>query len=63
MKVELMEDQVKQALTEIIDPETGLSIMRMDLIHNLSVTEDGGEPRVSSILTRVSHGGTHWPIR
>lgn len=41
MKVVLMEDQIKQALAEIIDPETGLSIMRMDLIHNLRVTEDG----------------------
>ena len=41
MKVVLMEDQIKQALAEIIDPETGLSIMRMDLIRNLSVTEEG----------------------
>jgi metal-sulfur cluster biosynthetic enzyme len=37
----LMEDQIKQALSEIIDPETGLNIVRMDLIHNLKVTEDG----------------------
>jgi metal-sulfur cluster biosynthetic enzyme len=36
-----MEDQVKRALSEVIDPETGLNIMRMDLIHNLRVTEDG----------------------
>jgi metal-sulfur cluster biosynthetic enzyme len=36
-----MEDEVRQALSEIIDPETGLNIVRMDLIHNLRVTEDG----------------------
>jgi metal-sulfur cluster biosynthetic enzyme len=36
-----MEDRVKRALSEVIDPETGLNIMRMDLIHNLRVTEDG----------------------
>ena len=36
-----MEDQVRQALSEVIDPETGLNIMRMDLIHDLRVTEDG----------------------
>jgi metal-sulfur cluster biosynthetic enzyme len=36
-----MEDQVKRALSEVIDPETGLNIMRMDLIHDLRVTEDG----------------------
>ena len=41
MKVEHMEDQVKRALSEVIDPETGLNIMRMDLIHNLTVSEDG----------------------
>ena len=36
-----MEDQVRRALSEVIDPETGLNIMRMDLIHDLRVTEDG----------------------
>jgi len=41
MKAAHMEDQVKRALSEVIDPETGLNIMRMDLIHNLRVTEDG----------------------
>jgi metal-sulfur cluster biosynthetic enzyme len=41
VKVERMEDQIRRALSEVIDPETGLSIMRMDLIHNLTVTEDG----------------------
>jgi metal-sulfur cluster biosynthetic enzyme len=41
MKVAHMEDQIKQALSEVIDPETGLNIMRMDLIHKLTVTEDG----------------------
>jgi metal-sulfur cluster biosynthetic enzyme len=41
IKVAHMEDQVKRALSEVIDPETGLNIMRMDLIHDLRVTEDG----------------------
>ena len=36
-----MEDQIKRALSEVIDPETGLNIMRMDLIHDLRVTEEG----------------------
>ena len=41
MKVAHMEDQIKRALSDVIDPETGLNIMRMDLIHDLKVTEDG----------------------
>lgn len=36
-----MEDQVKRALSEVMDPETGLNIMRMDLIHDLRVTDEG----------------------
>jgi metal-sulfur cluster biosynthetic enzyme len=36
-----MEDQIKRALSEVIDPETGLNIMRMDLIHDVRVTEQG----------------------
>jgi metal-sulfur cluster biosynthetic enzyme len=41
MKGVHMEDQVRRALSEVMDPETGLDIMRMDLIHDLRVTEDG----------------------
>jgi metal-sulfur cluster biosynthetic enzyme len=41
MKVVRMQDQVKRALSEVIDPETGLNIMRMDLIHDLKVTDEG----------------------
>ncbi len=33
--------KVNEALTEIIDPETGLNIMRMDLIHDLSLDTQG----------------------
>lgn len=33
--------KVKEALAQVIDPETGLNIMRMDLIHDLSVDEHG----------------------
>jgi len=36
-----LEEEVRQALQKVIDPETGLSIMRMDLIHDLAVTPDG----------------------
>ncbi|HTY22035.1 MAG TPA: iron-sulfur cluster assembly protein [Desulfomonilaceae bacterium] len=41
MEAENMESRVRHALSEIVDPETGLNIMRMDLIHDLTVTEDG----------------------
>ncbi len=33
--------QVKDALTRVIDPETGLSVDRMDLIHDLVVDPQG----------------------
>ncbi len=36
-----LEKKIREALSEIIDPETGLDIMRMDLIHQLSVEQDG----------------------
>jgi metal-sulfur cluster biosynthetic enzyme len=36
-----LEEDVKLALTKVTDPETGLSIMRMDLIHDLTVSPDG----------------------
>ncbi|MBI5252057.1 MAG: iron-sulfur cluster assembly protein [Desulfomonile tiedjei] len=36
-----IETEVALALGEIIDPETGLSIMRMDLIHDLAVERGG----------------------
>ncbi len=36
-----LETEVMRALTEVIDPETGLSIIRMDLIHDTEVTTDG----------------------
>ena len=41
MELKDFETEVKQALTEVIDPETGLNIMRMDLIHDLAVATDG----------------------
>jgi len=40
MNVDTMQ-KVTEALAQVIDPETGLNIMRMDLIHNLSVDEKG----------------------
>lgn len=39
--MENIESEVRQALAEVIDPETGLSIMRMDLIHNIEATPEG----------------------
>ena len=41
MELKGFETEVMRALTEVIDPETGLNIMRMDLIHDLAVATDG----------------------
>lgn len=41
VETESIETLARHALAEIIDPETGLSIMRMDLIHDIEVTADG----------------------
>jgi metal-sulfur cluster biosynthetic enzyme len=40
-EMETIETQVRRALGEVIDPETGLSIMRMDLIHDMAFTAEG----------------------
>jgi len=39
--------EIEQVLYNVIDPETGLSIMRMDLIHQLQVSDMG---RVSLVF-------------
>ncbi len=44
-------NEIEHALSEIIDPETGLSLTRMDVIHDLEVTEDG---RVSLVFRPAS---------
>jgi metal-sulfur cluster biosynthetic enzyme len=36
-----IEDMVKQRLRMVIDPETGLDLVEMDLVRNLSTSEDG----------------------
>jgi metal-sulfur cluster biosynthetic enzyme len=36
-----LEEEVDQALRKVMDPETGLSITRMELIHKLKVTPAG----------------------
>lgn len=41
MELKSLETDVMRALTEVIDPETGLNIIRMDLIHGTKVTTDG----------------------
>ncbi len=35
------EVDIEKVLSDVIDPETGLSIMRMDLIHDLQVDTEG----------------------
>ena len=35
MELKGLETEVMRALTEVIDPETGLNIIRMDLIHDI----------------------------
>lgn len=32
---------VQQSLSDVIDPETGLNVLRMEIIHELQVGEDG----------------------
>lgn len=34
-------EQVEAVLAEVMDPETGLSVMRMDIVHNLEVRNTG----------------------
>jgi metal-sulfur cluster biosynthetic enzyme len=45
-----LEKKIRESLSEIIDPETGLDILRMDLIHELSVEKDG----IVSLIFRPS---------
>ena len=51
-----VEKKIREALSEIIDPETGLDIMRMDLIHELSVGQDG----IVSLVFRPSSPVCPW---
>lgn len=32
---------IKEALSSVIDPETGLNVMRMEIIQDIDVSEDG----------------------
>lgn len=36
-----LEDRVKQRLKMVIDPETGIDVLEMDLINSLSATDKG----------------------
>lgn len=36
-----LEDRVKQRLKMVIDPETGIDVLEMDLINSLSTTDSG----------------------
>ena len=47
-----LETEVMRALTEVIDPETGLNILRMDLIHDAQ-SGDGriGQPRFPPLFS------------
>ena len=39
-KQELMQ-QIKQRLSSVLDPETGIDVMRMHLVDELEISEDG----------------------
>jgi len=41
MNTNMLEDDIKSALTEVVDPETRLSIMRMGVIKDLKVGDEG----------------------
>ena len=41
MNVESVRNAVNEALSEVIDPETGLDIMRMELIHDVEIGDRG----------------------
>ena len=46
-------EKVKESLTRVIDPETGMDVMRMKLVRDLTVVEDGNVRltfRPSSVL-------------
>jgi len=64
---ESIEKQVRKALADIIDPETGLSITRMELIQSLKVKADGSVslvfrpsspvcPMAYSLANRIQEG-------
>jgi metal-sulfur cluster biosynthetic enzyme len=36
-----LKEKIEDALRQVIDPETSLDVMRMQLVKNLSVKEDG----------------------
>jgi metal-sulfur cluster biosynthetic enzyme len=42
----LTKDQIMQDLSGVIDPETGLSVVRMGLVYALDVDEKAGDVRV-----------------
>lgn len=41
MNINILEDDIKSALTEVMDPETRLSIMRMGIIKDIAITGEG----------------------
>jgi metal-sulfur cluster biosynthetic enzyme len=41
IEIHKLKQAVEEALSKVIDPETGLSISRMDLIQGLAVTDEG----------------------
>ncbi|MFC1837025.1 iron-sulfur cluster assembly protein [Thermodesulfobacteriota bacterium] len=41
MAVGTIRNCVEKALSEVVDPETGLDIFRMDIIHELEIEEEG----------------------
>jgi metal-sulfur cluster biosynthetic enzyme len=37
----LLKEKIEHALRQIIDPETSLDVMRMQLVKNLNISDDG----------------------
>ena len=50
MMIGSREDEIMEALREVIDPEIGLNVVELGLIRNLDLKEDGNA-NVTMIMT------------
>jgi serine O-acetyltransferase len=44
-------DQIVEALRQVLDPEMGISVIKMGLIRDISIDEDENEAHIVMILT------------